>query len=75
MLNYIKHALYRIDNLKIIFVKYKSQNTARDENDENETHFNILKLHIIIYYVIFIRLYDSAQNFNIVYKKRFINSC
>ena len=30
-LNYMKHALYRIDNLKIVFVKYRFQNTARDK--------------------------------------------
>ena len=65
----MKHALYRIDNLKIIFVKYKFQNTVRDGNDENETHFNVLKLHVIIYYVTFIQLYNSAQNFDTVYKK------
>ena len=65
----MKHALYRIDNLKIVFVKYKFQNTARDENDKNETYFNIFKLHVIIYYVTFIRLYDSVQNFDTAYEK------
>ena len=53
-LNYMKHALYRINNLKIIFVKYKFQNTARDNDDKNEIHFNIFKLRIIIHYTIFI---------------------
>ena len=67
--NYMKYALYRIDDLKIIFVKYRFQNTARDENDKNETYFNIFKLHVIIHYVIFILLYDSVQNFDTVYKK------
>ena len=65
----MKHALYRIDNLKTIFVKYKFQNTARDEDDENKMHFNILKLHIMTHYVTFIRLYNSAQSFDIVYEK------
>ena len=65
----MKHAFYRIDNLKIIFVKHKFQNTPRDENDENETHFNIFKLHIITYFMTFIQLYNSAQNFDTVYKK------
>ena len=59
-LNYMKHTLYRIDNLKIVFIKYRFQNTARDENDENEMHFNIFKLSVIIHYVTFIRLYDSV---------------
>ena len=68
-LNYIKHALYRMDNLKTVFVKYKFQNTARDENDKNETHFNIFKLHVIIHYVISIRLYNSVQSFDTVYEK------
>ena len=65
----MKHAFYRIDNLKTIFIKYKFQNTARDDNDENEIHFNIFKLHIITHYTIFIRLYDSVQDFDIVYEK------
>ena len=54
MLNYMKHAFYRINNLKTVFVKYKIQNTVHDENDENETHFNIFKLHIMIHYMTFI---------------------
>ena len=65
----MKHALYRIDNLKIVFVKYKFQNTVRDKNDENKTHFNIFKLYIMTHYVTFIRLYDSVQNIDIVYEK------
>ena len=65
----MKYALYRIDNLKTVFVKYKFQITIRDENDENETHFNIFKFHIMTHYVIFIRLYNSVQNFDTVYKK------
>ena len=65
----MKYALYRIDNLKIIFVKYKFQNTARDENDKNETHYKIFKLHVIIHYMIFIRLYNSVQNFDTAYEE------
>ena len=68
-LRYMKHAFCRIDNLKIIFAKYKFQNTVRDENDKNETHFNILKFYVMIHYMTFIRLYDSIQNFDTVYKK------
>ena len=68
-LNYMKHALYRINNLKIVFVKYKFQNTARYENDKNETHFNILKLHVVTHYMTFIRLYDSVQNFDTTYEE------
>ena len=68
-LNYMKHAFYRIDSLKITFVKYKFHNTARDENNENETHFNIFQLHVITHYILFIQLYDSVQNFDIVYKE------
>ena len=69
ILNYMKHMLYRIDNLKTVCVKYRSQNTVRDENVENETHFNIFKLYVMTYYVIFIRLYDSVQSFDTVYKE------
>ena len=63
------YAFYRIDNLKIIFFKYKFQNTVRDENDENETYFKIFKLHVMIHYIISIRLYNSAQSFDNVYKE------
>ena len=68
-LNYMKQVLYRIDNMKIVFVKYKFQNIARNENDEDEIYFNTFKLYIIIHYVIFIRLYDSVQNFDTAYEK------
>ena len=56
----MKHALYRIDILKTVFVRYKFQNTVRHENNKNEMHFNIFKFHVIIHYVTFIRLYDSV---------------
>ena len=69
MLSYMKHTLYRINSLKIVFVKYKFQNTVRDENDKDETYFNILKLHVITHYMIFIRLYNSVQSFDTVYKE------
>ena len=52
ILNYIKHTLYQIKNLKTIFVKYQSQNTMHDknnENDENKTHFNIFKFYMFTY--------------------------
>ena len=65
----MKHALYRIDNLKTVFVKYRFQNTIRDENDEDKIHSNIFRLYIITHYVIFIRLYNSVQNFDTAYKK------
>ena len=54
ILNYTKHTLYRINNLKTIFVKYKSQNTIRDENDKNEMDSNIFKCHVMIHYMTFI---------------------
>ena len=56
ILKYMKHALYRINNLKIVFVKYKFQNTARDKNDENKTYLNIFKLHVMIYYITFVQV-------------------
>ena len=70
----MKHTLYRIDDLKIIFVKYKFQIIVYDKDDENETYFNIFKLHIMTHYVIFIRLYDSVQDLDIVYEKHVISS-
>ena len=62
----MKHALYRIDNLKIVFVDHNFQNTSRDANDKNKTHFNIFKFYIMTHYIIFIRLYNSAQSFDII---------
>ena len=68
-LNYMKHALYRIDSLKMVIVKYKFYSTARDENDGDETYFDIFKLHIMTHDVIFIQLYDSAQSFDTAYEE------
>ena len=65
----MKYALYRIDSLQIVLIKYTFQNTIRDENDENKLHFNIFKLHVMTYYVISVRLYNSAQDFDTVYEK------
>ena len=67
MLSYIKHAFYRIDNLKTIFVKYKFKNTVRDKNDEDEMHFN--NFNVITHYEISIQLYDNVQDFDTVYEK------
>ena len=58
----MKHALYRIDSLKIVFVIYKFQNTVCNENNEDETHFDILKLYVMIHYVILIQLYCHGVN-------------
>ena len=68
-LNYMKHALYRMNNLKTVFVKYKFQNTVRNENDENKMHFNIFKFHVMTHYMTFIRLYNSVQDFDTVYEE------
>ena len=38
----MKHALYRINNLKIVFIKYKFQNTVRNKNNEYKIYFNIV---------------------------------
>ena len=65
----MKHAFYRIDNLKIIFIKYKFQNIIHDDDDENGIHFNIFKLHVMTHYTTFIRLYDNVQDFDTAYKK------
>jgi len=66
-LSYMKQALYQINKLKMMFIKYRSQNITYNEDNENETHFNILKLYIINHYMTFIHLYNSAQSFNMTY--------
>ena len=73
MLNYIKHMFDRIDNLKTVFVKCKFKNTVRNKNDKNETHFNIFKFHLMIYYVTFIRLYNIHKTYYIFNKKTTYN--
>ena len=60
ILSYIKYALYRIDSLKTIFSKYRSQNITYKKDNKNKLQFNISKLHVIIYYTTFIRIYNSA---------------
>lgn len=66
-LSYMEHALYRIDKLKMVFAKYWPQNTNLDNGDDNETHFNIPKLHVTTHYVPLICLYGSAPGFDTFY--------
>jgi len=60
ILNYLKYILYRIDNLKTIFVKYRLQNIIYNKNNKNKIYFNIFKLYILTHYVAFIRLFNNA---------------
>ena len=67
ILSYMIHALYKLNNLKNVFFKYRFQNTIDDVENENEKLFNIFKLHVMIHYVIFIRFYDNVQSFDTSY--------
>lgn len=59
-LSYLKYTLYKIDKLKIVFIKYCLQNTTHNKNNENKIYFNILKFYILTYYIIFIQLFDNV---------------
>ena len=67
ILNYMIHALYKLNNLKNVFFKYRFQNTIDDVENENEKLFNIFKLHVMTHYVIFIRFYNNVQKFDTLY--------
>ena len=67
ILSYMIHALYKLNNLKNVFFKYRSQSTIDDVENENEKFFNIFKLYVMTHYVTFIRFYDSAQSFDTSY--------
>ena len=54
----------RIDNLKYVFTNSRSV-----DSNINEKYFNYFKFYIMIYFVNFIRLYKSANDFDIKYMK------
>ena len=66
-LSYLEEAIYRIHHLKTVFAQYRPQYTTLDGDNEDESQFNIPKLHIITHYADFIRLYGSAQSFDTAY--------
>jgi hypothetical protein len=61
-LQYFQHAIYRMNVFKSIFV------FARSSNRETEKeHFNFLKFHVMTHYVVFIRKYKTADEYDIAH--------
>ena len=58
--SYIKYSLYQFNRLKIVFFKYQFKNKINDFKNENKKFLIIFKLYVIIYYVVFIRLYNNV---------------
>ena len=56
-LQYLKHTLFQINKLKNVF-----QHLHSVDSDITESHFNILKLHIMTHYTYHIHWYDTADN-------------
>ena len=57
-LEYLDHALYRIDRTKAVFKQFRPVDKATDEG-----HFNFPKFHAMTHYASGIREYGAADNF------------
>ena len=57
-LQYIHHALYRIDMLKDVFQSFRLKT-----KNSNTGHFNILKFHALVYFEENIRLYRYTDGY------------
>ena len=58
-LEYLDHALYRIDKTKAVFKQFRPVDKATDEG-----HFNFPKFHAMTHYTSSIREYGAADNFD-----------
>jgi hypothetical protein len=58
-LEYLDHALYRIDKTKAVFKQFRPVDKATDEG-----HFNFPKFHAMTHYTSSIREYRAADNFD-----------
>ena len=58
-LEYLDHALYRIDKTKAVFKQFRPVDKAIDEG-----HFNFPKFHAMTHYTSSIREYGAADNFD-----------
>ena len=58
-LEYLDHALYRIDRIKAVFKQFRPVDKATDEG-----HFNFPKFHAMTHYASGIREYGAADNFD-----------
>ena len=59
ILNYMKHALYRIQKFKNVF--RENRKSKKDKKD----YFNFLKFHILTHWVDHIKFYESFTDYNI----------
>ncbi len=60
ILQYLKHALHRMNAFKSMFRSHRSLNKKT-----NEEHFNFLKFHIMIHYAKFIRKFEITNEYDI----------
>ena len=58
-LQYLEHALFRLNKLKNVFCHLRSEHSDTDDD-----YFNISKLHAMTHYANQIQRYDSVDNFN-----------
>jgi hypothetical protein len=58
-LEYLDHAIYRIDRIKAVFKQFRVVDKATDEG-----HFNFLKFHVMTHYASGIWEYGAADNFD-----------
>ena len=63
-LEYLDHALYRIDKTKAVFKQFRPVDKATDEG-----HFNFPKFHAMTHYTSSIREYGAADNCDTEYSE------
>ena len=63
ILNYMKHALYRIQKLKNVFRE------SRKNKRNKKNHFNFLKFHILTHWIDHIKFYENFTNYDTAAEK------
>jgi hypothetical protein len=62
ILQYLQHAIYRMNVFKSIFVSARSSN-----KETKKEHFNFFKFHVMTHYIAFIRKYETANEYDIAH--------
>jgi hypothetical protein len=62
ILQYLQHAIYRMNVFKSIFVSARSSNKKTEKE-----HFNFFKFHVMTHYAAFIRKYKTADEYDIAH--------
>jgi hypothetical protein len=61
-LQYLQHAIYRMNVFKSTFVSARSSN-----RETKKEHFNFFKFHVMTHYAAFIRKYETADEYDIAH--------